>query len=163
VGEVAGLSVQHAAPGTTFTTYTFEVADFHTYFVGGDGVWVHNTGAGPNPVCEKALSIYKQFRGYGRTPEEAFAKANALISKYVTKGEITQDASIKHLGDTLDEVVKIARQEAGKPVPPGNIFTKGRFGDAGLNLWEGHWLKHKDEFPGIGPVGYADQGGKKRG
>ncbi len=38
-----------------FTTYNFEVADFHTYFVGESGVWVHNTGKEP---CEK---IFSQF------------------------------------------------------------------------------------------------------
>ena len=26
--------------------YNFEVEDFHTYYVGMDGVWVHNTGGG---------------------------------------------------------------------------------------------------------------------
>lgn len=32
-----------AATGNYTTVYNFEVADFHTYFVGEDGVWVHNS------------------------------------------------------------------------------------------------------------------------
>lgn len=32
-----------AALDTTATVYNFEVADFHTYFVGRQGVWVHNS------------------------------------------------------------------------------------------------------------------------
>jgi hypothetical protein len=34
-------------------TYNFEVADFHTYFVGKQGAWVHNTGCAINPKSVK--------------------------------------------------------------------------------------------------------------
>jgi len=30
---------ERAPPGQTFTTYNFEVEEFHTYFVGAAGVW----------------------------------------------------------------------------------------------------------------------------
>ncbi|MCB1278692.1 hypothetical protein [Prosthecobacter sp.] len=36
--------IEHAAPGTTFTTYNFTVAGHHTYFAGALPVWVHNDG-----------------------------------------------------------------------------------------------------------------------
>ena len=39
---VLGLRTEVAAEGKPFTTYNIEVADFHTYFVGRSGVWVHN-------------------------------------------------------------------------------------------------------------------------
>jgi hypothetical protein len=45
---------EHAAPGQRFRTYNFEVEDFHTYFVGESGVWVHNTGA----PCERIFSAF---------------------------------------------------------------------------------------------------------
>ena len=38
-----------------FTTYNFEVADFHTYFAGRSGVWVHNVGG----MCEKFYSLFQ--------------------------------------------------------------------------------------------------------
>ncbi len=41
---VSDVRVEHAAPGTTFTTYNFTVAGHHTYFVGELPVWVHNDG-----------------------------------------------------------------------------------------------------------------------
>lgn len=41
-GQVLSLASERAPPGETFTTYNFEVADFHTYFAGEGGVWVHN-------------------------------------------------------------------------------------------------------------------------
>jgi hypothetical protein len=56
---VTGNVSKRGPPGERFTTYNFEVADFHTYFVGGAGVWVHNTGRGP---CEVIFSIYQNFR-----------------------------------------------------------------------------------------------------
>jgi hypothetical protein len=48
---------QNAPPGETFTTYNFEVEDFHTYFVGKEGVWVHNEGE----FCERLKSAYINF------------------------------------------------------------------------------------------------------
>ena len=41
----AGLSSGPPDDEQSFTTYNFEVEDFHTYFVGETGAWVHNTGA----------------------------------------------------------------------------------------------------------------------
>jgi hypothetical protein len=67
---------QHAPPdGEPFTTYNFEVEDFHTYFVGVAGLWVHNTGRGP---CEVIFSIYHNFRkraGGNETQWDSLIKA----------------------------------------------------------------------------------------
>jgi RHS repeat-associated protein len=41
--------------GIRHHTYNFEVADFHTYFVGFDGVWVHN--AGLCDLAAKAINL----------------------------------------------------------------------------------------------------------
>lgn len=38
------VETEDAPEGELFTTYNFEVADYHTYFVGTEGVWVHNDG-----------------------------------------------------------------------------------------------------------------------
>ena len=53
-GQVLSLGSERAPPGETFTTYNFEVADFHTYFAGEGGVWVHNFSA---HFCEKLFAI----------------------------------------------------------------------------------------------------------
>ena len=52
---VVKLENIEAAFGEYFTTYNFEVADFHTYFVGKSGVWVHNAGSFN---CEKLFSVF---------------------------------------------------------------------------------------------------------
>jgi hypothetical protein len=48
---------QNAPPGETFTTYNFEVEDFHTYFVGDGGVWVHNFS---KYLCDDAFSLFTE-------------------------------------------------------------------------------------------------------
>ena len=40
--ELTRMVTEHAPQGQTFTTYNFTVEDFHTYFVGQAGIWVHN-------------------------------------------------------------------------------------------------------------------------
>jgi hypothetical protein len=69
---VTGSWIELAPEGETFTTYNFQVADWHTYFVSpaidldDDGyVWVHNTGA--------ELGVRNLARA-----EEAFLKYKAL-------------------------------------------------------------------------------------
>ena len=154
--EVTSLGIEQVVDGETFTTYNFEVADFHTYFVGDAGVWVHNAST----LCEKAFSLYKQHIGYGETPEQSFHKVNLLISKWVTAGKLTQNASLKVLGDSLDSVAKQVRTTAGKYVPTANIWSPGptNVNSSGINLWKRHWLKHMSEFPEYSnPIQYVDQ------
>lgn len=55
-GEVQAKTLETKVDGGTFTTYNFEVAQFHTYFVGHAGVWVHNSSPAP---CERVFSIFK--------------------------------------------------------------------------------------------------------
>ncbi len=58
IATVTSVITEDAAAGSTFTTYNVEVEDFHTYFVGHAGVWVHNIGA----VCEKLYSLFEHVR-----------------------------------------------------------------------------------------------------
>ena len=55
-GSVAVVSNirERAPPDESFTTYNFKVADFHTYFVGGAGVWGHNSSGAS---CQEIYSI----------------------------------------------------------------------------------------------------------
>lgn len=41
-----------------FTTYNLEVEDFHTYFVGTSGVWVHNEG---REFCTRMAGLFEKF------------------------------------------------------------------------------------------------------
>ena len=59
VAEVSRLRREMAAEGRRFTTYNLEVADFHTYFVGGSGVWVHNFST---KFCEDFFTLTKEIQ-----------------------------------------------------------------------------------------------------
>ncbi|EDM29748.1 hypothetical protein LNTAR_18398 [Lentisphaera araneosa HTCC2155] len=54
---LAKIDTEKAVHGETFTTYNFEVADFHTYFAGDSGLWVHNTG---DSLCQQMYSHYEK-------------------------------------------------------------------------------------------------------
>ncbi len=55
---VIGNTAQLAENGESFTTYNFEVEEFHTYFAGIDGIWVHNSGR----ECERIFTLYQRTR-----------------------------------------------------------------------------------------------------
>ena len=55
---LTGVREENAQSGATFTTYNLEVAEFHTYFAGKHGVWVHNS----SKPCEVFLSIMERVR-----------------------------------------------------------------------------------------------------
>ncbi len=61
IALITGITMVHAKPGETFTTYNFEVADDHTYCVGGSGIWVHNwCTARKERFMADALTLAKQ-------------------------------------------------------------------------------------------------------
>jgi hypothetical protein len=54
LGSDSYVVIKAAKTGRFTRVYNFEVADFHTYFVGEDGVWVHNTCPDFEPKLPKA-------------------------------------------------------------------------------------------------------------
>jgi hypothetical protein len=58
---VTGMRFEVAEPGASFTTYNFEVADWHTYFAGAHEVWVHNSCRALQ-VSEAALQEFRKWR-----------------------------------------------------------------------------------------------------
>jgi Pretoxin HINT domain len=63
--NVIQLEKTEATADQRFTTYNFEVADSHTYFVGEGGAWVHNFSFGKSP-CDEVFSLYYELRQAGR-------------------------------------------------------------------------------------------------
>lgn len=105
------LSIRHerAAAGSTFTTYNFEVADHHTYFVGKQGVWVHNKGATPCQfAAAKFEKSYDKAIAAGLTPQAARVKgaedALHFLDRYRTSRGISADDYIKHRSDVFREL-----------------------------------------------------------
>jgi hypothetical protein len=56
--RVVSMSRESAPRGERFTTYNFEVAEYHTYFAGTESVWVHNHGLN----CDVFFSITRLYK-----------------------------------------------------------------------------------------------------
>lgn len=67
--EVTGKVLELAPEGGTFTTYNFEVEDYHTYFAGRSAVWVHNQSLRP---CQLARSGIESMVNRGEATWDAF-------------------------------------------------------------------------------------------
>ena len=106
--QVKGLTRERAPPNQTFTTYNFEVQDFHTYFVGKSGVWVHNTGRAP---CEKVFAIYSRYRNRGLDPWEAFEETVRR-----TPGVPSRTYGLA-AGDAMDELYRLKAAGENVSIP----------------------------------------------
>jgi hypothetical protein len=62
-------------------TYNFEVTDYHTYFVGNDGVWVHNS-------CR---DIFKSLKDWGEYPTGFAARQNGTVKNVVNNKELLSE------------------------------------------------------------------------
>ncbi len=130
-----------APPGETFTTYNFEVADFHTYFVGEVGVWVHNAGR----TCEELFSLYTRFRSMNnKTPEEAW---RLMMNMYGPGGPKAGQYSDVALGTAVEASLRtdVYGDELLK------LWTKGPRESPGHNMYmhfKEHVLENKSGIPG---------------
>jgi hypothetical protein len=77
---VTGKVLEEAPPGETFTTYNFEVEDFHTYFAGESAVWVHNHLNPGMPACMRARAGIRSLSENGHNTWDAFKGELALFS-----------------------------------------------------------------------------------
>ena len=80
---VTGLTVEQAPAGRTYTTYNFEVQDYHTYFVGAEGVWVHNMGL---YNCEALAETFERVLKQTGSASEAFGTIAADATSWIANG-----------------------------------------------------------------------------
>jgi hypothetical protein len=111
------------------TVYNFEVADFHTYFVSGLGVWVHNE------TCRKPGN-YTLMAGSGLKYKTTIGKSGEVLSvfakiekKHIDKGTSTNDSSrsfARLLGNSTDDAGHVLGKKLGGPggSTTGNIFPQ---------------------------------------
>jgi hypothetical protein len=134
---VTANTPETAPLGETFTTYNFEVADFHTYFAGRGEVWVHNTGKGP---CELILSIYKHFRSRASGAETPWDTLLQTRSAMVDDGfDLSQGVAVSGL--YWRRTVKVVNDEMFGQVASGGMSLQklpshrqivGEFSGSGL-------------------------------
>jgi hypothetical protein len=126
---VRAIEQVHAAAGETFTTYNFEVEDFHTYFVGKAAVWVHNAGLS----CDAIKGFYWQKRDKaGLTLEQATDLTKDIIHLFRAKNRLNDVEYYQALGS----LVKTAAEDRG--IFPGGLpttlWTHGPYPDALGNI-----------------------------
>ncbi|MCA9249370.1 MAG: hypothetical protein KDA42_19750 [Planctomycetales bacterium] len=93
--EVVAIAVDNAAPGERFTTYNFEVAEHHTYFVGHAAVWVHNQG----DLCGDVLfPLVDHAIQAGKTPDEAIDLARRHLDDIIADPTHPRHASVPKKG-----------------------------------------------------------------
>ncbi len=88
IAEITSITTEDAPAGELFTTYNFEVADYHTYFVGEAGVWVHNAALGSR-ICSRFDSHFKKALRAGKNEWQAFEEAVG-INGTATGGNVGQ-------------------------------------------------------------------------
>ena len=97
VAIVTGNVSKRGPPGETFTTYNFEVEDFHTYFVGEAGIWVHNTGA-PCELARAAMEILRTQRG------NSWIAMREALSRF-SVADLSSRARLKLFNETRQQVL----------------------------------------------------------
>lgn len=142
-GGVSSITVRGPpASGEAYTTYNFEVADWHTYFVGEAGYWVHN---------ESPLNC-----------KDAFEKWQKLIGPETDGLNAFRIMQVQH-PDMNDEVFGALAEQVAKELYPDldsgkPFFVPGREANNPFrNFYRNHWKKHEAEYAGVydTPVEYA--------
>ena len=154
---VAGVVTEDPRPGEILTTYNVEVDEFHTYFVGESGVWVHNAAG---RACQQVRSIVERLKRQGKTPSEILRTLEKRLP----------NATDEFMAQVVDEILFT-------DVYPGvdDLFTRGEFTgrlahlmqpphnlpealvkrkERAWNIWS-HFKKHvrdQNEFPDVDDV-----------
>ena len=137
-------------PETAIESHDFEVEDFHTYFVGESGVWVHNTGQ----ACERLFSLYDRFRRINnKPPEESWRLIEKLHVGHLdnagnfVRGQKVGAYSDVALGNALEDALR--KDVFGDDVL--KLWTKGPRDSPGHNMfmhYKQHVLENKSGIPG---------------
>lgn len=164
---VTALCCERAPPGQAFIAHNFEVAGFHTYFVGEAGVWVHNFST---RFCDDFLSIsleVKQRLGIANVKgkrfqilEESFkeiTKSNKVIDS-TTGNHFMHVTQLEEFAEYTGELASIASVRKLRNLK----IQKGAAGSWDAGGFEIHhtsekWLSKRlgiaddilDECPGI--------------
>jgi hypothetical protein len=124
LAEVLALEFEKPAPSGTYTTYNLEVSDFSTYFVGREGVWVHNAAS---QACQRLHSIYRMMRARGLGVEAVFEELRLKLPALNAN------------------TMGLAVEEAFAEIVPGvaKVWTRGKpkFVNGGANAWD-HFMRH---------------------
>ncbi len=119
---VTSVVRQIAPEGRAFKLYNFSVADYHTYFAGDGGVWVHN-------LCPEALKriwnrfecIYDRNLKNGMANEAAWDDALQKVMRSISRSlDFSKDTAYRDLGDAAAKVLS----ESAKKIPDSTLAER---------------------------------------
>ncbi len=100
---VTAISRRAASEGETFTTYNIEVASSHTYFVGRQRAWVHNTST-PCKVAMKRFTDVLDELGESADKTKAAEEMLELLRSMEKSGDIPPGSVSRHYNEALWEL-----------------------------------------------------------
>ena len=124
-GELVTVEwVQHEILESPIKVYNFEVEDFHTYFVGENGIFVHN-GCGDNSWNE----YQKEHAGEGKSRSELAAEYNATKPVKATNntGKVhanSLDYDGINYGYVLKDKTTVEVLKYGESINPSGRYTE---------------------------------------
>ncbi|EDM24682.1 hypothetical protein LNTAR_18415, partial [Lentisphaera araneosa HTCC2155] len=114
---LAKIGTEKAVHGETFTTYNFEVADYHTYFAGDSGLWVHNMG---RTLCEQLYSVFEK---YIKINDDLWVGLDKSVA-WVNKKKTFIDKKLAHL-----KLINKSRSKYFSELAKGNSPSRARWHD----------------------------------
>ncbi len=114
VATVLRVTRRSAGGGKSFTTYNFEVEEYHTYFVGEAAIWVHNTGR--KRYVELATKLYKNGLS-GKTRDELREE----IQRAVNRWKLDPKRKAAHLEDAYKELDELIANVPRIPVNKAKV------------------------------------------
>jgi len=145
---VTDIQVQRGPPSAAggFTAHNLEVADWHTYFAGESGVWVHNEG----PACQRAFSIIRRLanrQGQGswgalKSVLDDSARPGLLAKIRPVLPQVAREATIEALREALrpDGSVDLARIQTFRQIKNYRATMPGMALKARVTGLENHHL-----------------------
>ncbi|MBN9517375.1 hypothetical protein J0H58_02475, partial [bacterium] len=141
--ETLGVVEEVVSTGAVKPVYNLRVADWHTYFVGGDdwgfSVWAHNscsefveivTRTGVSPEAAR-VQYNRLLRNAGSDPAAQEAAIRAYLSKKLPPGEV--EAAVR------------ASLAPPSPVQPGTVSAQARLNNANGTAFENNLASRIDE------------------
>lgn len=128
-GQTCVKSISLARAGST--VYNLSVAGGHTYFVGDDQVWVHNSDLG----CFNIISIE-------RLPDDQLVRAPRIRGQ-APKGPDGKSIEIHHVGQNPEgpfiEITSTNHRRVPNPLPGLTEEERKLFNAARRRYWEREW------------------------
>ncbi len=103
---VTAISRRMASEGENFTTYNIEVAGSHTYFVGRQRAWVHNTSTACKAAMKRFADVLDELDELGQPADKtkAVEEMLELLRSMEKSGDIQPGSVPQHFNDALREL-----------------------------------------------------------